>query len=56
VRVEALVSLNGRPAELLVDPNVDLARVADGITKAPWIRSAPETPPAHLEAVAWHRP
>ena len=53
VRVEALVSLNGRPAELLIDPEADLASVTDGLAKAPWIRPSPTTSPIHLEAIAW---
>jgi hypothetical protein len=53
VRVEALVSLNGRPAELLIDPEIDLAAVTDGLAKAAWIRPAPPLSPIHLEAVAW---
>ncbi|MBK9266997.1 MAG: HTTM domain-containing protein [Polyangiaceae bacterium] len=54
VRVHALVSLNGRPAQLLIDPNVDLARIEDGLAKASWILPSPVDPPIHLEAVAWH--
>jgi len=40
VRAEALVSLNGRPARLLIDPTVDLARVRDGFAPAAWILPA----------------
>lgn len=54
VRVQALVSLNGRPAHQLIDPNVDLARIEDGLAKASWIMPAPVDPPVHLEALAWH--
>jgi hypothetical protein len=56
VRVQALASLNGRPAELLVDPEVDLAQVSDGLARARWIKPAPQSSPIHLEAIAWHRP
>ncbi|HEY1098259.1 MAG TPA: HTTM domain-containing protein, partial [Myxococcota bacterium] len=48
VRAEALVSLNGRPAALLVDPTVDLATVDDGVSPASWITAAPTSPPASL--------
>lgn len=51
VRVEALVSLNGRPAAPMIDPTVDLARIDDGIGKAPWILPAPAGPPIHLRPV-----
>lgn len=52
VRADALVSLNGRPAQPLVDPTVDLASVQDGIAPASWILPAPEGPPPHLRPVA----
>ncbi len=48
VRVEALVSLNGRPATPLVDPNVDLARIDDGLGRASWITPEPSSAPIHL--------
>lgn len=44
IRVAAPVSLNGRPARLLVDPEVDLASVSDGLPAADWIAPAPGTP------------
>ena len=53
VRVEAMVSLNGRGAAPLVDPTVDLARVEDGLGKASWIAAEPQGPPIHLRHV-WH--
>ncbi|MDC3953945.1 HTTM domain-containing protein [Polyangium jinanense] len=56
VRAHAPVSLNGRPAELLIDPTVDLASISDGLAKATWIRPVPTAPPIHLESLAWHRP
>lgn len=45
VRVEAWVSLNGRPAALMIDPDVDLTTVTDGLAAADWILPAPATPP-----------
>lgn len=45
VRVEAWVSLNGRPAALMIDPTVDLATVSDGLAVADWILPAPAEPP-----------
>lgn len=56
VRADARVSLNGRPPERFLDPDVDLARVSDGLGAKPWILPAPETPPIHLRPVlARHR-
>jgi hypothetical protein len=51
VRVEALVSLNGRRLAPLVDPSVDLSRVSDGIGAAPWILPAPTTDPPRLKPI-----
>lgn len=51
VRVEAWVSLNGRPAALLIDPAVDLAREVDGLSPKRWILSAPTSAPPSLERV-----
>ncbi len=45
VRAEAWVSLNGRAPRLLIDPDVDLARVEDGLLPAKWILPGPEEPP-----------
>lgn len=45
VRVDAYCSLNGRPMALLIDPEVDLARVEMGLLNAPWILPAPDGPP-----------
>ncbi len=41
VRAEAWVTLNGRPAQLLVDPTVDLARETDSFAPKTWIRPLP---------------
>lgn len=48
VRVESLVSLNGRSATALVDPKVDLARIQDGLGRAAWITPEPTSDPIHL--------
>lgn len=48
VRVDALASLNGRPMERLIDPDVDLARVSDSLAFAPWILPRAERPPIRL--------
>lgn len=45
VRVEAKVSLNGRPAALLIDPDVDLTQIKDGVAVASWLLAPPEGPP-----------
>lgn len=45
VYADALVSLNGRRATLLIDPEVDLMQVRDGQTLATWVLPAPTAPP-----------
>ena len=45
VRVDAIASLNGRRTARLIDPNVDLVQVADGLSKADWILPAPDAAP-----------
>lgn len=37
IRVEAYVTLNGRPSQLLIDPQVDLLKVHDGWAPKKWI-------------------
>ncbi|MEM6963234.1 MAG: HTTM domain-containing protein [Bacteroidota bacterium] len=37
VRAEVWVTLNGRPAQLLIDPKVDLTKKEDGWTQKDWI-------------------
>lgn len=37
VRARVMVSLNGRQPQLLIDPNVDLAKLEPGLLPAPWI-------------------
>jgi hypothetical protein len=51
VRVDALVSLNGRRLAPLIDPSVDLATVRDGIGRASWILPAPSEPPPLLRPI-----
>jgi hypothetical protein len=48
VRVDALVSHNGRPMAPLVDPTVDLAKISDGLAKAHWILPRADVPPVRL--------
>ncbi len=48
VRVDALVSLNGRPPAPLIDPEVDLMKVQDSLAPASWILPAPTRPPPRL--------
>ena len=48
VYVDALVSLNGRPAALMIDPTVDLTTVDDGIQRAEWILPQSDHRPARL--------
>ena len=45
VRVDAFVALNGRPAQRLIDPRVDLAREPWRIHQ-PWILPAPTSSPS----------
>jgi vitamin K-dependent gamma-carboxylase len=57
VHADARASLNGRPAAIFVDPEVDLASETDGLAPKDWIRPAPESPPAHLRsALASRKP
>jgi hypothetical protein len=53
VHADARVSLNGRPAAVLVDPEIDLAREADGLGGKRWIRPAPAGPPPLLRPVGY---
>jgi len=52
VFVDARVSLNGRPAQQLIDPDVDLARETDGLAVKRWILPAPPDAPPFLRRVA----
>jgi hypothetical protein len=51
VRVEALVSLNGRRLAPLIDPAVDLGAVKDGLGRARFVLPAPGEPPPHTKAI-----
>lgn len=42
VYVDAFVAVNGRPSARLIDPEVDLAAVDDGLAAKPWILPGPE--------------
>jgi len=48
VRVDALASLNGRPMQRLIDPDVDLTTLDDSLMPAAWILPAPDGPPPTL--------
>ncbi len=48
VRVEALVSLNGRRPAPLFDPQVDLTKVRDGLLRADYLLPAPTGAPARV--------
>ncbi len=51
VRVQAVVSLNGRLGQPMIDPTVDLYRVRDGLARADWILPAPQEPPPHMHPI-----
>jgi vitamin K-dependent gamma-carboxylase len=51
VRVEAFVSLNGRRIRRLIDPDVDLAAIRDGVVPAAWITASPDDPPPHIQPI-----
>ncbi|GAB4477519.1 MAG: HTTM domain-containing protein [Thermoflexibacter sp.] len=38
VRAEVYVTLNARPSQLLIDPNVNLAKIKDGWKQKKWVR------------------
>ena len=48
VYADSVVSLNARAARRMIDPEVDLARVADGTRRATWILPPPTEPPPLL--------
>ena len=50
VRVHALVSLNGRKAQALIDPGVDLMTIKNGWGHASWIMPGPTSPPIRLRS------
>ena len=51
VRAETVVSLNGRRGAPLVDPNVDLTTVRDGLAPPDWILPVPSEAPPHTRPV-----
>ena len=51
VRVDAFVSLNGRKLARLIDPDVDLGSIEDGVGQAPWILPAPTETPPHTRPI-----
>jgi hypothetical protein len=55
VRADAWASLNGRPAQRLIDPDVDLARVHDGLAPATYVLPGPSGPPLRLRSRREHR-
>jgi len=48
VSAEAWVSLNGRPAQLLLDPGVDLTTLSDSLWQKDWILPGPRIKPPLL--------
>ena len=48
VRAEVTASLNGRRAQVLVDPTIDLAKEEDGFGPKSWVLPAPTDPPLQL--------
>jgi hypothetical protein len=51
VRADVVASLNGRRSARLVDPDRDLAKVADSLLPAAWIEPAPEASPPRRMAL-----
>jgi hypothetical protein len=51
VRASSKVGLNGRRSVPMIDPTVDLTRVADGLARAPYILPAPTQSPPHTRPV-----
>ncbi|HET9930250.1 MAG TPA: HTTM domain-containing protein, partial [Polyangiaceae bacterium] len=52
VRADSWVSLNGRRMARLVNPDVDLTSVEDGLARAGWILPAPDSPPPRVRVNA----
>lgn len=52
VRVDALVSLNGRPPQPMIAPQVDLMEIDDGVARADWIAPGPDEAPPRLEPLS----
>ena len=53
VRADAFVSLNGRRQARLIDPDMNLARVPEGLRQARYILPPPTDAPISLKPVAW---
>jgi vitamin K-dependent gamma-carboxylase len=51
IRADVFASLNGRRLQRLIDPEVDLATVQDGLGKAKWILPSPTKPPPHTQPI-----
>ncbi|WP_394823156.1 HTTM domain-containing protein [Pendulispora albinea] len=51
VHVDALVSLNGREPKRMIDPDIDLASIPDGIGKGAFILPGPTEPPPHIRPI-----
>lgn len=51
VRAEVHASLNGRAPALLIDPEVDLARVEGSLAPSRWVLPSPASPPLQLHAL-----
>ncbi|MEM7284531.1 MAG: HTTM domain-containing protein, partial [Pseudomonadota bacterium] len=45
IYANSLVSLNGRAARRMIEPDVDLTKIKDGLGRATWITSPPTEPP-----------
>jgi hypothetical protein len=51
VYADARVALNGRRSRPMIDPNIDLTAVQDGLAPARWVLPAPDNSPPHTRAV-----
>lgn len=51
VRADSFAALNGRRSARLIDPEVDLSRIADGIGSATYVLPPPEAAPPHTRPV-----
>lgn len=56
VYADAFASLNGRPMQRLIDPNVDLARETDGLANKTWILPMLSHPPSPSASLAGSLP
>lgn len=51
VRADTRVSLNGRRSVPMIDPQIDLTTVRDGLGRAAWILPAPDEAPPHIRPI-----